>query len=112
MVGKSNKSGTKIRPGKLVLLGLLIATGSCGQGGQSSSDEQSSNERTLERLKETYPRIPAGRIIIPPRSDLKNPDFDIGHHCLAEEKAGHGSFEDCLEVVGRELVAIGGPDKR
>ncbi len=56
--------------------------------------------------------MPANGIRIPPESDLRNPNFDIGGHCLAEERAGRGSFEGCLEVVGRELIAIGGPQEQ
>jgi len=74
--------------------------------------ETSERQRNIESAQAKFPRIPAGDFEIPSRSDLKNPDFDVGGHCLAEEAAGHGSFDQCLEVVGRELIAIGGPDQR
>ena len=93
------------------LLLLLMIIGKCGGDGEAPV-QPSARERSLEALKEKYPRIPANGIRIPPRTDLKNPDFDIGGHCLAEERAGRGSFEDCIDVVGRELIAVGGPEER
>jgi hypothetical protein len=74
--------------------------------------QTSERQRHIKSAQAKFPRIPAGDIEIPSPTDLKNPDFDVGGHCLAEEAAGHGSFDQCLEVVGRELIAIGGPDQR
>jgi hypothetical protein len=94
------------------LLVLLMIIGRCGGSGETPPTETRTNQRSIEDLKARFPRIPANGIRVPPESDLKNPDFDVGGHCLAEERAGRGTFEDCIEVVGRELVAIGGPDQR
>ncbi|WP_159456555.1 hypothetical protein [Altererythrobacter xiamenensis] len=63
----------------------------------------------IDALAEQYPRIDPQGIEIPPVSDLTNPDFDIGGYCLSQESVGNGSFEFCLEVLGRELIALGGP---
>jgi hypothetical protein len=95
--------------GVIVLLAII---GRCGSGGGVPAPEPQSRKQTFEELKQEYPRIPANGVRIPPVRDLRNPDFDVGGHCLAEERAGRGSFEQCLEVVGRELIAIGGPDQR
>lgn len=99
----------------LFIVGVLVLLAIFGRGGsnqEAPSQEPTARQRSLEDLKAKYPRIPANGIRIPPQSDLRNPDFDVGGHCLAEERAGRGTFEDCLEVVGRELIAIGGPDER
>jgi len=99
----------------LVIVGVLVLIMIFGRGSgdkEAFPPDASPSRQSLDDLKERYPRIPANGIHIPPRSDLRNPDFDVGGHCLAEERAGRGTFEDCLEVVGRELIAIGGPDQR
>lgn len=97
--------------GIVVIIVLLMLFGRA-TGDRKPAPPDSARQRSLDDLKERYPRIPANGIRVPPPSDLRNPDFDVGGHCLAEERAGRGSFEDCLEVVGRELIAIGGPDPR
>lgn len=108
MTSGASKGGGGAGLGLVPLLALLMIFGrACGP-----APEASTPRRSLEELKERYPRIPANGIRIPPTSDLRNPNFDVGGHCLAEERAGRGSLEDCLEVVGRELLAIGGPDQR
>jgi hypothetical protein len=97
----------------LVALIVLLMIFARGDGDRESPSPQSDTRRqSLEELKEKYPRMPANGIRVPPLRDLRNPGFDVGRHCLAEERAGRGSFEDCLEVVGRELIAIGGPEPR
>jgi hypothetical protein len=98
----------------LVIVGVLALLMIFGRGSsdETSPPDASASRRSLDDLKERYPRIPANGIRVPPPSDLRNPDFDVGRHCLEEERAGRGTFEDCLEVVGRELIAIGGPDQR
>jgi hypothetical protein len=111
MSGGTNKGGGFC----LAIIAVLVLLMIFGRGSgdrETASPEASTPRRSLDALKERYPRIPANGIRIPPRSDLRNPDFDVGGHCLAEERAGRGSFEDCLEVVGRELIAIGGPSRR
>lgn len=96
----------------LFVVAPLLIVAACGLDGQETSTNDAASSRSLEKLKAEYPRIPANGIRVPPKSDLRNPDFDVGGHCLAEEAAGRGSFEQCIEVVGRELIAIGGPDRR
>lgn len=102
----------------LGVLALLLVIGRCtggdsvSQGSNSPPTEASTRERSMENLKAESPRIPADGIRLPSEQDLRKPDFDVGGHCLAEERAGRGSFEACLEVVGRELIAIGATDRQ
>ncbi len=82
----------------------IIALAGCNDDAAVTSQ----NEK-ISDLAQQYPRIDPGNIAIPPASALTRPDFDIGGYCLAQEEAGNGSFEMCLEVLGRELLALGGP---
>lgn len=89
---------------RLMLALIALSVTSC----EGNSEEPVQNT-SLDELAREYPRIDPGNIAIPPADQLTRPDFDIGRHCLSEEEAGHGSFEQCLEVLGRELIALGGP---
>lgn len=105
--------------GLLGLIAVIFVIGQCAGNGNAPPPGRSSPEASmpqaggrLDRLKDEYPRIDPQGIRIPTLGQLKNPDFDVGGHCLAEERAGRGTFEWCIEVVGRELIAVGGPDPR
>jgi hypothetical protein len=111
MSGRANNGGGGLCLIIVMVLGLAMIFGRSGGNQSTSSTDPPPPQRSLDDLKTRYPRIPANGIRVPPLRDLRNPNFDIGGHCLAEESAGRGSFEDCLEVVGRELIAIGGPDR-
>lgn len=111
MSGGGNKGGGGLCLVIVIIVALIVIFGRGGGNNATPSTDASQPKRSLDELKARYPRIPANGIRIPPESDLRNPNFDVGGHCLAEERAGRGSFEDCLEVVGRELIAIGGPDR-
>jgi hypothetical protein len=110
--GHRDKGGGGFCLGILGIIILLMIFGRTSGDRETAPPDSVARRRSLGDLKERYPRIPANGIRIPPRSDLRNPDFDVGGYCLAEERAGRGSFEQCLEGVGRELIPIGGPDQR
>jgi hypothetical protein len=111
-----------IRTGAICLLSFILLASACqpissedaaenatSDAGVRTVNEADDRTSRIEALKERYPRIPAGSIRVPPADQLAQPNFDVGGHCLGEERAGRGSFEQCIEVIGRELLALGGP---
>jgi hypothetical protein len=37
--------------------------------------------------------------------DAKNPKFDVGGYCLTKEKQGGVSFEECIAVAAKKIMA-------